>query len=138
MTLRQHVLHALSWSFVSRAGSQLFQLVFSIALARLLSPSQFGLIGMLLAFTGFAQALVDGGLCSALIYHQNITEVHKSTAFWTQATAGACLSLLFFLGAPLIASFYNAPPLYDLSRFLACTFIIQAAGLVQNALLMRE
>jgi O-antigen/teichoic acid export membrane protein len=138
MTLRQHVLQGLSWSFISRLGSQLFQLVFSIALARLLSPVEFGLIGMLLAFTGFAQALADGGLCSALIYHRDISEVHKSTAFWTQVAAGAALSLLFYLGAPWIAEFYNAPLLYDLSRFLACIFVIQAAGLVHNALLMRE
>jgi len=93
---------------------------------------------MLLAFTGFAQALADGGLCSALIYHRDISEVHKSTAFWIQAAAGASLSILFFLSAPLIAVFYGAPPLYALSRFLACTFIIQAAGLVHNAILMRE
>jgi len=138
MTLRQNVLRGLSWSFASRLGSQFFQLAFSIALARLLGPREFGLIGMLLVFTGFAQALADGGLCSALIYRQDISEVHRSTAFWIQTGAGALLSVLFFLGAPFIAAFYNAPALDPLSRLLSATFIIQALGLVHNALLMKE
>jgi len=138
MTLRQNVLRGLSWSFASRLGSQFFQLAFSIALARLLSPREFGLIGMLLVFTGFAQALADGGLCSALIYRQDVSEVHRSTAFWIQTGAGALLSVLFFLSAPFIAAFYNAPALDPLSRLLSFTFIIQALGLVHNALLMKE
>jgi O-antigen/teichoic acid export membrane protein len=138
MTLRQNVLRGLSWSFASRLGSQLFQLAFSIALARILGPREFGLIGMLLVFTGFAQALADGGLCSALIYRQDISEVHRSTAFWIQASVGALLSVLFFLGAPFISAFYDAPILDTLSRLLSFTFIIQALGLVHNALLMKE
>ena len=96
MGLRQQVFHSLSWNFPSRLGSQFFQLAFSIALARLLSPSEFGVIGMLLVFTGFAQALADGGLSSALIYRQDATEAHRSTAFWMQTAAGATLSLLFY------------------------------------------
>jgi O-antigen/teichoic acid export membrane protein len=138
MTLRQQVLHGMSWNFTSRLGSQFFQLAFSIVLARLLSPKEFGVVGMLLVFTGFAQALADGGLSSALIYRQNSTEAHRSTVFWMQTAAGAALSLLFYFGAPAIAAFYGLPILKPLSHLVACTFIIQALGLVHNALLMKE
>lgn len=138
MTLRQQVLHGVSWNFTSRLGSQFFQVAFSVVLARLLSPKEFGVIGMLLVFTGFAQALADGGLSSALIYRQDATEIHQSTVFWMQVAAGAFLSLLFYCAAPAIAAFYEIPLLEPLSRLTAWTFIVQALGLVQSALLMKQ
>lgn len=138
MTLRQQVLHGLSWNFISRLGSQFFQLAFSIALARLLSPREFGVIGMLLVFTGFAQALADGGLSSALIYRQDDSDAQSSTVFWLQTGVGAVLSLLFYCAAGFIAAFYNLPILQPLSRLLALTFVIQALGLVHSALLMKQ
>ena len=138
MTLRQQVFHGLSWNFVSRLGSQFFQLAFSIALARLLTPQEFGVIGMLLVFTGFAQALADGGLSSALIYRQGESEAQRCTVFWIQTLAGAGLSLLFYCGAGVIAAFYGLDILKPLARLLAFVFIVQALGLVHNALLMKE
>ena len=81
MTLRQQVIHGLSWNFASRLGSQLFQLGFSIILARLLTPREFGIIGMLIVFTGFAQALADGGLSSALIHRQDVADIAGTTHF---------------------------------------------------------
>ena len=138
MTLRQKVLHGMSWNFTSRLGSQAFQIAFSIVLARLLSPKEFGVIGMLLVFTGFAQALADCGLSSALIYRQDTTDDHYSTVFWMQLAMGIALSLLFYWGAPYIAAFYELPLLEPLCRLLACTFTVQALGLAHNALLMKE
>ena len=128
----------MSWNFTSRLGSQAFQVAFSIVLARLLSPREFGVVGMLLVFTGFAQALADCGLSSALIFRQDATEAHFSTVFWMQVAAGTCLSLLFYFGAAPIAAFYDLPVLAPLSRLLACTFVIQALGLAHSALLMKE
>jgi PST family polysaccharide transporter len=138
MTLRQKVFHSLSWNFTSRIAGQFFQVAFSIVLARLLAPSEFGVIGMLLVFTGFAQALADGGLNSALIYRQDATEIHQSTVFWMQVAAGALLSLIFYGGASFIADFYGFPILKPLSQLLSCTFIIQALGQVHSALLVKE
>lgn len=138
MTLRQQVLHGVSWNFAARLGSQFFQVAFSIALARLLSPGEFGVIGMLLVFTGFAQALADGGLSSALIYRQNIDDMHRSTVFWLQVATGTCLSLIFYCGASTIAEFYHLPLLKPLSQLMAWTFILQALGLVHSALLMKQ
>lgn len=138
MTLRQQVFHGLSWNFVSRLGSQFFQLAFSIALARLLTPQEFGVIGMLLVFAGFAQALADGGLSSALIYRQDGSEVQRCTVFWIQTLAGAVLSLVFYGAAGAIAAFYGLAILKPLAQLLAFTFIVQALGLVHNALLMKE
>lgn len=138
MTLLGKVINGVSWSFASRVSSQLLQLAFVIVLARLLNPGDYGIIAMLAVFTGFAQALADGGLSSALIHNQQTTERHFSTVFWIQLAIGVSLSVLFFLGAPLIAAFYSVPNLEPLSRLASCIFLIQAAGNVHSTLLVRE
>jgi PST family polysaccharide transporter len=119
-------------------GSQGFQLAFSIVLARLLTPREFGAIGMLIVFTGFAQILSDSGLSAALIQNQQVTEEHCSTAFWLQLAIGACLTGLFFFGAPLIADFYALPILAPLTRLISIVFLVQAAGQTQSALLSKK
>src|SRR4051812_25266344 len=114
--LRTKVLHGLSWNFIARFGTQFAQLASGIVLARLLTPSEFGVIGMLFVFTGFAQILSDSGLNSALIYHQEVTEAHRSTAFWVQCAIGASLTVIFVLCAPLLARFYHLSTLAPLTR----------------------
>jgi PST family polysaccharide transporter len=123
---------------LGRFGTQLFQVCFSIALARLLTPAEFGAIGMLFVFTGFAQVLSDSGLSSALIYNQKITEAHRSTAFWLQMAIGACLTLLFYFIAPAIARFYDLQILDPLTRLISVVFVMQALGQTQSALLTKE
>jgi len=138
VNFRKTVVHSLSWNVLGRVSSQFFQLVFSIVLARLLTPSEFGAIGMLIVFTGFAQVLSDSGLGAALIYNQELTEAHRSTAFWLQLTVGVCLTGLFFLGAPMIAGFYALPILAPLTRLISIVFLVQAAGQTQCALLTKD
>ena len=138
MSFKGRVIRGLSWSFAGRFGSQFCQLVISIVLARILSPNEFGVVGMLLVFTGFAQTFVDGGLGSALVYHREIEEAHRSSAFWLQLGIGCLLCGGFFLIAPAIASFYGQPVLTGLARLLSLVFVIQALTLTQNALMCRE
>ena len=138
MNFRKTVVHSLSLNVLGRVGSQFFQLVFSVVLARLLTPSEFGAIGMLIVFTGFAQILSDSGLGSALIYNQDLTEAHCSTAFWLQLAVGVCLTGIFFFGARIIAGFYALPILEPLTRFISMVFLVQAAGQTQCALLTKE
>src|SRR5262245_3090222 len=106
MALVEKVIFGVSWNFAARAASQILQAIFSIVLARLLGPSDIGIIGMLAIFIQFAQILADGGLSSALIYNQRITERHRSTVYWSQLAIGVGLFGTFFFGAPLIAMFY--------------------------------
>lgn len=128
MSSKSKILRGLSWSLFSRIGVQAFQFGFGIVLARTLSPVEFGVFGMLLAFTGFAQVLAEGGLNAALIYKQDATDLDQSTAFWLQVFAGLVLSLVFFFAAPFIADFYDTPVLTPLTQFVAWVFLIQAIG----------
>jgi O-antigen/teichoic acid export membrane protein len=132
------VIKGIAWSFASRAGSQLLQLGFLVVLARLVDPDEFGTIGMLVVFTGFAQALAVGGLNAALIHIQDATERHYSTAFWIQIALGVGFSALFFFASPLIAWFYSIPDLEPLTRLTSFIILIQAAGNVQSTRLVKE
>ena len=126
------------WSLSSRVGSQAMQLAFSIALARILSPAEFGTIGMLLVFSGFAQLIADSGLTSALIHKQDLSEVDKCTVFWIQIVAAVALTAAFFASGEALAEFFRDPQLRVLSRAISLVFTIQALGQVHGALLRRE
>lgn len=136
-SLRERGLHGLSWAFAARVGGQIVQLGVTVALARLLTPDEFGIVGMLVVFTGFAQILAEFGLGSALIHLQVVTESHRSTAFWLQVGCGLVLWAIFYYGAPYIAEFYAVPILEPLSRLLSCVFVVQAIGQTHCAVMMR-
>lgn len=138
MALFDKVAHGISWTFASRISSQVLQALFSIFLARLLGPREVGMMGMLAIFIQFAQILADGGLNSALIHNQQVSELHRSTAHWIQLGVGAGLSAIFYFGAPLIAMFYGDPELMPLTQVMSCIFLIQAFGYTHYALLRKD
>lgn len=128
----------LSWTFASRMGSQVTQLLVSLFLARMITPAEFGLIGMLMVFSGFATVVGEAGLNSALIYVDKVDEDVFSTTFWIQFAINLCFTALFFFGAGLIADFYNAPTLRPLTQLMSVNFVLQSVGQIQNAMLVRQ
>jgi O-antigen/teichoic acid export membrane protein len=128
----------LLWTWASRFSTQVVQLGCTIALARLLSPGEFGTVGMLLVFTGFAQLVADMGLGTALIHKQTLQEADTSTAFWMQMLVGSMLTATFYLGATKLAEFFGNLELQNLSRAMSFLFVIQALGAVHNTMLRRE
>lgn len=138
MVLSRRIANGLSWSLASRVWAQGCQFAFSIVLARLLTPADFGIVGMLFVITGFAQAISDAGLSSALIYEQRVNETHFSTVFWLQLFVGICICAIFASTAPFIAQFYEMPLLKPLAEIVAVVFVIQALGQSHSALLSKE
>jgi len=111
--------------------------VVMLILARLLSPAEFGLIGMLSLFIALGSSIVDSGFGSALIQRKEITEADKSSVFYFNAAMGALMALIIFLAAPWIARFYLEPVLLPLTRLMALNLFIGSFGVVQLALLTR-
>ena len=81
MSLKQKTISGLIWSFISQGGKQISQFAITAVLARLLSPSDFGLLGMITVFTGFISIFNDLGIGNALIQKQNADDRHLSSAF---------------------------------------------------------
>ena len=109
-----------------------------MVLARLLGPKDFGLVGMVTAFTGVLTLFRDFGLSAAAIQRKTVTEEQISTLFWIDISFGALLGLLTVAMAPLIAAFYQEPRLLGVTVILAIGFLFNAAGIQHSALLQRQ
>jgi O-antigen/teichoic acid export membrane protein len=122
---------ALGANFLLRVGSLMI-------LARLLGPKDFGLVGMVTAFTGVLGLFRDFGLSSASVQRTTISEEQMSTLFWINIVLGALLGLVVLAMAPAIAAFYHEPQLFGVTAVLASGFFFNAAGTQHSALLQRQ
>ena len=118
-------------TFLLRVGSLM-------VLARLLSPRDFGLVGMVTAFTGVLTLFRDFGLSSAAVQRTTVTDEQISTLFWINMLLGVLLGLLAVAMAPAIAAFYHEPQLFGVTAVLAAGFLFNAAGVQHSALLQRQ
>jgi len=114
------------------------RLVSLMVLARLLGPKDYGLVGMVTAFTGVLSLFRDFGLSSAAVQRMTVTEEQVSTLFWINMLVGALLGLLTLAMAPALAAFYHEPRLFAVTAVLAAGFFFNAAGVQHSALLQRQ
>ena len=112
--------------------------VLSIFLARLLTPAEFGLIGMALVFVNLSQIFVDIGFGAALIQRKEADDLTYSSVFYYNLVVGLLLMVLFWFLAPMIGSFYENTEITTLVRYLAIGLPINAVTLVQVTILSRE
>ena len=138
MSLKTKVLNGLKWSFLDQIVLQVVFVVFSIFLARILNPSDFGIVGMITIFSGFAALFIDMGFGTALIQKQDVSEDYFSSVFWLNLTLGVLLYLFFFFLAPYLALFYNEPKLVLLVRITCMSFVINALTSIQHFLLIKN
>ena len=121
------------WSFAERFTAQGVNLLVLVIIARLLSPKEFGLIGMLAVFLAVAQSLIDSGFSQALIRKQNRTEEDKNTVFYFNIFVSVVLYLLLYLISPWVASFYEEPQLNDVMKVICLVIVIDSFAVVQRA-----
>jgi O-antigen/teichoic acid export membrane protein len=138
MSLVARTVSAVGWSTGAKIVQQAVQFGLSVLLMRLLGPESFGLVAMVLVFSGFAGIFGDMGFSSALVQRQVVTEEHQSTAFWLTAGLGLLISLLLLLASPAIAAFYGEPELQRIAAWIALGFVFTTPGLVPRALLRRQ
>jgi PST family polysaccharide transporter len=138
MSLLRQTLTGIAWTSVARAVGQVGSFVVTLLLARLLEPSDFGLIGMALVLSGFLALMGELGLGAALVQRADLDERHRSSAFWLSVGTGLLFALLLALSAPAIAAFYREPRLVPVIRMLSIDFVIAPLRSVQSALLSRN
>jgi O-antigen/teichoic acid export membrane protein len=138
MTLKAKTIRNIGWSASSQIARTLLQILISAILARVLMPSDFGLIAMVVVFSNFVAILSDFGLTSAIVQKKEISDEALSSTFWISVGLGALLTIALAASAPLIAAFYSEPRLTALVVFLSATFFIASFGYVQNALLQKS
>lgn len=135
MELKRKALSGVIWSGVQTFSTQGFTFIIGVILARLLTPSDYGLIGMLTIFLAISSTFVNSGFTQALIQKKDSDEKDFSTSFYFNLGVGFIFYLLLFIAAPLIAGFYNQEKLIPLTRVLGLVVLINSFSVVQRAML---
>jgi len=138
MSLGKKALKGFFWATFERFGIQGVSFVIFVILARLLTPTQFGLIGMLTIFIAISRTLTNSGFSQALIQKKDADESDFSSVFYMNLLVSVIIYLVLFIAAPLIADFYKEPALIALTRVLGLKFVIDAFSLIQETVLTKE
>lgn len=133
-SLKQKTTKGLFWSSVERFSNQGVSFIFSIILARILAPSDFGIIAMIGIFFAVAQSFVDSGFSNALVRKTDRREEDLSTCFYFNIGVGIVAYIVLFLIAPFIADFYNQPILSPIIRITGFGVVLNSLCVVQQAL----
>lgn len=136
--LKQKAASGMVWSFIQKFGGMGLQFVSGIILARLLTPEDYGCIGMLSIFMVVANSFVDGGFASALIQKKQPTQKDYSTIFWWNLCMALLMYAILFFCAPLIARFYKMPLLSSVLKVQGLVLIINAFSIIQNNQLRKQ
>ena len=136
--LKNRTTHGVFWTVTTVVGTQAVTFVIQILLARLLSPTEFGLVAMATVFTGIANMIADLGLGASLIQKADVTEEHYSAVFWFAMAMAATLFVVFAAGAPLISALYQEPRLTLVTLALALNFPLGALATVQFTKLQKQ
>ena len=126
------------WSFIIQASFQIIGFLVSIILARILSPSDFGIIGILTIFINLSKNITDGGLASSLIRTKDPSEVDFSTVFYFNLVCSVFMYAILFITAPFVAVFFKLPLIENLLRVFGVTIILSAFTITQSVKLNKE
>lgn len=134
--IKQKAIKGFAWSAIDKIAVQGITFVFGIMLARILLPSDYGLIGMLSVFIAVSQLFVNSGFTNALIQKKDRTETDFATIFYFNLATAVFFYLVLFFSAPFIASFYNIPELSLITRVVSLSIIINSLSLVPQTRLV--
>jgi O-antigen/teichoic acid export membrane protein len=133
-SLKNKAVKGVVWSAADTFSSRAVSFVVVIIMARLLTPQDYGLIGLLAVFLGISSSLIDCGFSQALIRKPSRTEVDNSTVFFFNIVVAVFMYIILFTTAPFIARFYNQPQLVPIVRVMALGQIVEAFAGVHRAL----
>jgi len=138
MTLKEKTVSGLIWSFIDSIAGQGITFIVGIILARLLTPKEFGLVGMITIFIAISSSFINSGFATALIQKQNCTEKDYSTVFYFNLAMGILFFWILFFAAPAISHFFNEPQLERIVQMLGIVLIIDALTIIQRTILTKR
>lgn len=138
MTLRRRAAYGVLWSAVEFSGRQVIALATFVVLARLLDPSDFGLLALAMMVVALGETLISESVLEGLIQRSTVTEGHSDAAFWAVLLGSCGLTVVMILIAPLVAQMFREPGVTPLLRMLSPFIVLTALAAVPNALLRRQ
>lgn len=137
-SLRNKTVKGVSWSFADNIITNGVSFIVGLVLARLLTPAEYGLIGIITIFISVFNSIVDSGFSNALIRKNDARDVDYNTVFIVNLLLSVTLFFLLFLGSPAIGRFFNEPQLVPLSRVMGSIVIINAFAIIQRTILVKK
>lgn len=137
-SLKEKTINGSLWSFVDIFANQGVTFLVGIVLARLLSPFEFGLIGLITIFIAISESFVNSGFSSALIRKKYCSNIDYSTVFFFNFVVGVFFFVILFVSAPAISDFLSEPELKDILRIFGIVLIIDALSIIQKTILVKE
>ncbi len=138
MSLKQKTISGLTWSFIDNFSKQSIVFIIGIILARLLSPKEFGLVGMTTIFLAFSDSFIDSGFGQALVRKKDCTQTDYSTVFFFNFIIGIILYSILFLSAGFISRFFNEPKLESILQILGLGLVIKSFTLIHQIFLIKQ
>jgi len=136
--LKQKSINGVIWNLTEKVGKQFIKIVLGVILARLLTPADYGLIGMITVFFAISMVFIDSGFGLAYIQKKEVTDVDASTIFYFNLFVSSLIFIILWFTAPLIAEFYGENQLIQLIRVMSIVLIINSFGLIQIAKLKKD
>lgn len=136
--IKNKAIKGVGWSFADNILNQGITFLVGLVLARLLTPEEYGLIGIVLIFIAIFNSIVDSGFSNALIRKNDATDKDYNTVFFTNLVLSLVLFLLLLYIAPFIAKFFSQPKLLLLTRVMALIIIINAFAIIQRTILVKK
>lgn len=137
-SLKHKTVKGVSWSFVDSIANQGITFLVGLVLARLLTPEDYSLIGIIVIFIAVFNSIVDSGFSNALIRKKDATDKDYNTVFVSNLVISIVLCATLYLSAPTIAGFFARPPLTDLLHVMSFIIIINAFAIIQRTILMKN
>lgn len=137
-SLTDKTVKGVGWNSVDRIANYGIGFIVGIVLARLLSPEEYGLIGIIGIFTAIFNIILDSGLSTALIRKHGVTDADYCTVFWTNLILSFALTAILFFSAPLIGHFFNRPELVPYIHVMSFILVINALSITQQAILTKR
>lgn len=138
MSLKQKTILGLQWSFIDSFASQGIQFIVGIILARILSPNEFGLIGLLTIFIAVSQSFIDSGFRTALIRKNICTQSDYSTVFYFNIAVSIICYIILFISSGAISSFFHEHQLKAIIQVLGLGLILNSFAIIQQTIYTRE
>ena len=136
--LKEKTAKGVEWGFIDNLGGTGILAVVNLVLARLLTPQEFGIVGMTSIFITLSTSLVDSGFTGALTRKATVDEKDLNTVFYFNLLTSCVLYAVLFFTAPLIAVFFSQPVLTGVIRILGLSLIVTALSIVQKVILVRK
>lgn len=136
--LKQKTVKGVSWSIVDNISNQGITFLVGLVLARLLTPDEYGLIGIISIFIMVFNSIVDSGFSNALIRKNNTSDTDYNTVFVVNMAISVILFAVLFFLSPTIATFFERPQLESLTQVMGFIVIINAFAIVQRTILIKN